>query len=253
MDFLEIRKKAKQAKAAERSGTGGPAHPASPEPPPGFSKEPEVSLAREALEAPAQPATAPATAPSAALVPSAKADPLDEFFYRPEEGSAELAELGGDPEVATTVVEEAMREFLGFRLGEQDYAVELAQIREIVKLPPITEVPRTPPEVAGVMSLRGEVMPVFDLRRRLRLKSAPARPGRAARVVIVDLGEGPAGLLVDAVNGVARLRDAAIEPPPPGLGIETDYLVGIGRQKDRMYVLLNLAAVLARPHALERA
>jgi purine-binding chemotaxis protein CheW len=181
--------------------------------------------------------------------------PLDEFFYRSDEGAGELDAfvIHAEPEAATEP-SEAPKEYLGFQLGDEEYAVELACIREIVKVPPLTEVPRAPAEVMGVMSLRGEVMPVFDLRKRLSLPKPRLGRGSSMRVVVVDSGEGPAGVLVDAVHQVLRLKPSAFEPPPPGLGsrLDSDYLVGIARQKDRMYVLLNLESVLGRRAGPER-
>ena len=137
---------------------------------------------------------------------------------------------------------------MGFELGSENFAVALEKVREIVKVLSITEVPRAPVDILGIMSVRGEVMPVFNLRRRLRLPASSAVPGRRARVVIVDPGEGPVGLLVDAVDQVVRLRASTIEPPPPGLvaGLEADYLLGIGRHEDRLFVLLNLDTLLPR-------
>ncbi|MFN7134355.1 MAG: chemotaxis protein CheW, partial [Myxococcales bacterium] len=118
----------------------------------------------------------------------------------------------------------------------------------IVKVPPITEVPRAPRDVLGVMSLRGEILPVFDLRRRLGLPPLEGEPSRRARVLVVDAGEGHAGILVDAVAHVVRLKPSGIEPTPQGLGggVESEYLAGIGRQKNRLYILLDVQAVLAR-------
>ena len=95
------------------------------------------------------------------------------------------------------------------------------------------------------MNLRGEVMPVFDLHRRLGLvRQAPC--GRGSRIVVVETEQGTAGMLVEAVEQVVRLRPSTIEVPPPGLGagVDTDYIVGIGRQNERMFVLLNLPSVL---------
>ncbi|MGI5865224.1 MAG: chemotaxis protein CheW [Myxococcales bacterium] len=212
-----------------------------------------TETARDALEDPGLPL--PRKAPSPEAPPrgadsraSPPADPLAEFFFRPDEGAGELEELAAGLEVVPEVEDEVPRELLGFVLAGEEYAVELDLVREIVKVPAITEVPRAPAEIMGIMSLRGEVMPVFDLHKRLGLP-APAEPSRRACVVIVDLGTGPAGVQVDGVDQVVRLKPSAIEPPPPGLGagVESEYLSGIGRLKDRMYVLLNLRAVLARP------
>ena len=114
-------------------------------------------------------------------------------------------------------------------------------------MPPITEVPRVPADVLGVMSLRGEVIPVFDLRRRLGLPPCDEEPSKRARVLVVDAGEGPAGVLVDRVAQVVRLKPSSIEPTPHGLGpgVQAEYLAGIGRQKGRMFILLDIRATLA--------
>lgn len=174
----------------------------------------------------------------------AEADPLAEFFYREDEIAGAEVDLP-EEEAAPDAPEEPLREYLGIRLADETYALELGQVREIAKVPPITEVPRAPSFVMGVMNLRGEVMPVFDLHRRLGLvRQAPCN--RGSRIVVVETGRGPAGLLVEAVEQVVRLKPSTIETPPPGLGagVESDYIVGIGRHKDRMFVLLNLLSVL---------
>ena len=180
---------------------------------------------------------------------SAAHDPLDDFFYRPDEPSDELLDFTAPEDDAPRAADEALREFLAFRLAGEEYAVGLERVREIVKVPVITEVPRAPQDVLGVMSLRGEVIPVFELRRRLGLPIPSGEPGRSARIVIVDLGEGPVGLIVESVSHVVRLKPSTIEATPPGLGggAESEYLAGIGRQKHQLYILLNVDAVLARP------
>ena len=249
MDFLEIRKRAKARKAAE--GAGPAAEPAER---PAPRTEVRTEIAREALEAPGlAPGAGGAPGPRPPAAAKAPAvDPLEEFFFRVDEGAGELEDLAAGLEPLPEAEEEIPREFLGFVLAGEEYAVELDRIREIVKVPPITEVPRSPPEICGIMSLRGEVMPVFDLGKRLGLPAREGGPNRRARVVVVDVGQGPAGVLVDAVEQVVHLPPSAIEPPPPGLGVgvESEFLSGIGRQRDRMYVLLNLSAVLARSRSL---
>lgn len=175
--------------------------------------------------------------------PPATVPDLDEFFFRPDEAPGAAADLP-EEELVEEGPEEPTREYLSFRLADESYALELARVREIAKILPITEVPRAPAHVLGVMNLRGEVMPVFDLHQRLGL-SRQGPSGRAARVVVVETGQGPAALLVDAVDQVIHLRPSSIEAPPPGLrGVEADYLEGIGRAEERMVVLLQLESVI---------
>ncbi len=137
------------------------------------------------------------------------------------------------------------REALAFRLGDEEYALDILRIREIIKLRPITEVPRAPSYILGIISVRGQVIPVLDLRVRLRLLARPL--GKEARILIVTRGDETYGLIVDAVRQVVRMRDEEVEPPPPMLGgAEAEFIAGIGRPRgDRMLILLQLDTVLS--------
>lgn len=138
---------------------------------------------------------------------------------------------------------------LTFLVGGEVYGVEILSIREIIKLREITEVPRGPRFLLGVVTVRGLVMPVIDLRLRLRLEAPPLT--RAARILVVLHKGERFGLLVDEVRGVVRFAEGQIEPPPPSLApSESPFLAGIGRYRtdggeERMVILLSLEAVLA--------
>jgi purine-binding chemotaxis protein CheW len=123
--------------------------------------------------------------------------------------------------------EPSAREYLAFEVGAAQYALPLPCIREIVRVPAVTEVPRAPSHVLGVISVRGAVTTVFDLRIRLRLTVAPATS--KSRILLVDSGREVVGLLVDSVLQVHRLQDGEIELGSV-LGTEAPpYLFGIGR------------------------
>lgn len=139
------------------------------------------------------------------------------------------------------------RGVLTFVAGGEVYGVDILSIREIIKLREITEVPRAPRFLLGVVTVRGLVLPVVDLRLRLRLDAPPL--GRNARILVVMHKNERYGLLVDEVRGVVRFSDAQIEPPPPSLApSEAPFLTGIGRYpeggEERMVILLSLEAVL---------
>jgi purine-binding chemotaxis protein CheW len=183
-----------------------------------------------------------------AAIPSA--DPLDEFFYDDDEAGPELGELAapdGAPEPAAPVLER--EEFLTFLLGGEEFAVAIERVREVVASPPITEVPRAPAHILGVVTVRGEVVAVLDPRRRLGLgQDAPPGDGK---IVILDAGEGPAGLKVDRIASVVRLRPGTIEPCPQGIaGERAEFIAGIGREGDRLFTVLDVPALLRRapPH-----
>ena len=130
-----------------------------------------------------------------------------------------------------------------FRLGQECFGVPIGAVQEVVRLPEVTPIPEAPWFLEGVINLRGRIIPVMDLGRRLRL---PPRPRtRATRIVIVETGGRPLGLIVDAVLEVVRLPQVAIEPPPPMIsGIGVDYIVGVGKHRAQLLVLLDLAKVL---------
>jgi purine-binding chemotaxis protein CheW len=138
------------------------------------------------------------------------------------------------------------REVLAFLIGGEEYAVDIRRIREIIKPREATEVPRAPAFVLGIISVRGTIIPLIDLRRRLRLDPALWPPGREARILIVTRAGESFGLFVDEVRQVVRMRDSDVEPPPAMLGgPDAEFIAGIGRPyRDRLLILLELDAVL---------
>jgi purine-binding chemotaxis protein CheW len=185
-------------------------------------------------------------APAAEPPPAAPAgDPLHDFFFREDEAAPALPDLA-PAERAEAPVVLAREEFLTFLLGREEYAVAIERVREVVRSPPITEVPRAPAHILGVVTVRGEVVAVIDPRRRLGLPAAHPAEGEG-KVVIVDAGDGPCGLHVDGVASVVRLRPGSIEPCPQGIaGQRAEYLSGIGREGDRLFTVLDLGALLRR-------
>ncbi len=174
---------------------------------------------------------------------------IDRFLYRLDEPGLPSLQWLSDaprPEVAGA---EAPQEYLAFSLTDETYAVPIGTVREIVKVPPLTEVPRAPRELLGVMNLRGEVLPVYDVRPRLLLAggvqpiTGPGDVPAQARIVLVKSEAGDAGILADGVEGVVRLLPSLTEPPPPG-GTEKPFLVGLSRRGERLYILLDVEKVL---------
>jgi purine-binding chemotaxis protein CheW len=133
-------------------------------------------------------------------------------------------------------------EYLAFGLAGETYAVRIAQLAEILRPPPITEVPRAPSTVLGVISVRGKLVTVLDLRRRLRLVEAPI--DRRSRILLVDTSAGEQlGLLVDEVQQVWRLAIEEIEQASVLGGDQAVHIAGIGRPagvEGTMLILLDL-------------
>lgn len=123
-----------------------------------------------------------------------------------------------------------LREVLGFMLGGEGYAIDLHHLSEILRPLPITEIPRTTSEVLGVMSVRGRLVTVFDLRQRFCLVKGAAMD-RSSRVVLVDVATEVVGLLVDRVLGVVRLAPGEIEPASVLGGDPPPHVVGVARPR----------------------
>ena len=133
-------------------------------------------------------------------------------------------------------------EFLCFRVSDELYGINIMDIKELIKPREVTEVPRAPSFVHGIISLRGTIIPVIDMLDRLGLKQG-AKTGRE-RIIVVRHGEFFSGLLVDEIVQVVRISQDCIESTPTVLeGIDRDFVNGIGRADGRMVILLNLAHV----------
>ena len=138
--------------------------------------------------------------------------------------------------------------FLSFCLGSEHYGVEILRVREIIGLLAITPLPQTPAYVKGVMNLRGRIIPVIDLRLRFGLESADAT--KETCIIVLESADADGsqtvmGAVVDSVREVQDIARSAIEPPPEfGCEIPLKYILGMGKVKDKVIVLLDIAEVI---------
>jgi purine-binding chemotaxis protein CheW len=138
-------------------------------------------------------------------------------------------------------------EYLAFRLGADTYAVPIGEVREILKLPPVTEVPRSPTDVLGVVSVRGLLVTVLDLKRRLRVAPAADITKKGRILLVMGAADEVIGLYVDEVLQVYRLAEAEVEVAGTVLGGKLgDYVVGIGRPEGALLILVDLGPILGR-------
>jgi purine-binding chemotaxis protein CheW len=139
-----------------------------------------------------------------------------------------------------------VREFLAFVIADELYGVELTRIREILSPPPITFVPRASKEIIGICSVRGLLITVMDLRRRLRHEERPLT--RRARILLAMTEDGEmVGLLVDEVRQVVRMAETEIEVASNVLGGEvSEHVLGIGRPDGVVVILLDLVSIVSR-------
>jgi len=142
-------------------------------------------------------------------------------------------------DVATEVCNESGLEFLCFRVSDEIYGINIMDIKEIIKKRVVTEVPRTPSFMSGILSLRGTIIPVIDLRIRLGL-ACSEQTGKE-RIIVVKNKNSYNGLLVDEVTQVVRVQRDSFEEAPPVLeGIDRDFVTGIGRSGEQLIIIVNV-------------
>ncbi len=136
------------------------------------------------------------------------------------------------------------RQYIAFKLSDEEYAFEISAVKEIFPTQDITKVHRSPSYIEGVMNLRGRLVTIVDLRKRFRLEAKS--PDENSRIIVVDAPDAPVGFLVDEVTEVTRFADEAVEPMPAYVaeGIEAEYVNGIAKIDDRLITIIDPFKVL---------
>jgi purine-binding chemotaxis protein CheW len=140
------------------------------------------------------------------------------------------------------------RQYLTFQLGEEIFALDVSNIREILEFADITKVPKTPDFMRGVINLRGAVVPVLDMKIKFGMSRIEKTVNTSIIVVEVDFeGENSIlGALVDSVQEVFELEPDQIEPPPKiGTGLKTDFIKGMGKKDDQFIIILDIDRVFS--------
>jgi len=131
-----------------------------------------------------------------------------------------------------------------FSLGREEFAVEVTQVREIMRMEEITRMPKSPHFVEGIINLRGQIIAVVELAKRLNLE-AGERSGET-RIIVVETEDIKVGMIVDSVSEVLRVGAGAVEPSPTlATDISVAYLQGVVKQDNRLIILLDLTRVLS--------
>lgn len=212
MDILAARKKAaQQAMAARDSASAAGRSPVRTEVPDAF---------------PAPDSREPV--PTAGTVSSAASQSAYALHGKPVDAPSS-PEVGPEP----------LLEMLAFLLGAEEYVVPVDQVREVLKPREITPVPRTPDYLLGVCSLRGAVLPVVDLARRLQ--HAPGLRDEKSRIIVTGTdADDRVGLLVDRVRSVVRFPASAVRPVPETVEQGVEFLRGIARRDQQLFILLDV-------------
>ncbi len=136
--------------------------------------------------------------------------------------------------------------YLTFTLGSEEYGVGILKVREIIGILEITEMPKMPEYVKGVINLRGKVSPVIDLRMKFGMKPI----GYTARtcIILVEIDKGDTyslmGMIVDSVSEVMQVAGSDVEDPPEVGGVDTDYILGIAKKETNVIMLLDIDKVM---------
>lgn len=155
----------------------------------------------------------------------------------------------GDAEAGIGAHSDKAGKYLTFQLGEEEYGLSLLRVREIIALMDFTAVPLAPDYVRGVMNLRGKVIPVVDLRRKLEMP--PTEDHERKCIIVVDVHHdgnvAQMGVLVDSVSEVLYIGADEIEGPPAvNTGAAANFVSGMAKTKDSIKILLEVDNVLAR-------
>ena len=140
------------------------------------------------------------------------------------------------------------RQYLTFKLGKEVFATDVAKVREVLDLTTITAIPRTPEFMAGVINLRGSVVPVVDLRLCLEMSKTETTRNTCIVVVEVLLESEPVviGALADSVEEVIDLEPEQIEPAPRiGMQLRADFIKGMGKRDTQFIVILDIDRVFS--------
>jgi purine-binding chemotaxis protein CheW len=134
---------------------------------------------------------------------------------------------------------------VGFRVGNETFGVRIGSVREIVRVPEITSVPSAPHSIEGVINLRGKIIPVMDLRKRLG--QTTVHSDKKNRILVVELENKLVGLIVNAASEVLKISPSEIEAPGSMFAEgESSYVTGVGKLKGRLIILLDIAKLLRR-------
>ncbi len=134
--------------------------------------------------------------------------------------------------------------FLTFVLSSEEYGIEILKVREIIGLMDITSVPQTPDYMKGVINLRGKVIPVIDLRMKFSMQEEAHT--QETCVIVVEVNSTSIGIIVDSVSEVSDIAGEEIENAPKfGQDIDTSFIMGLGKVKDKIVILLDIDSVLS--------
>lgn len=157
--------------------------------------------------------------------------------------------MGAAVAVDNSIGEGLGGKYLTFSLGTEEYGIVITKIREIIGIMEITAVPHTPDFIKGVINLRGRVIPIIELRMKFGMEVRPY--DERTCIIVVDVpgptGTVQVGMLVDSVSEVINIAAQDIEPPPDfGVSTDAENILGMGKIKGKLKILLDVDQVIGR-------
>lgn len=141
-------------------------------------------------------------------------------------------------EKSTNTVDELVQ-FVSFKLGKEEFCVNIFSVKEINKMLKLTQIPNSPEFVEGVVNLRGVIIPVINLRSKLNMPSI--EDTQSTRIVVIDIKNQQVGLKVDEVSEVLRIQNSLLENPPElANGVNSKYIKSVAKLDDRLLMLLDV-------------
>ncbi len=142
------------------------------------------------------------------------------------------------------LINQNIKQFIIFKLGKEEYGIDIKKITTIEQMKTITRVPKIPVFIKGVINLRGEIIPIMDLRTKFGLPKGEETED--SRIIIVKIEEEPVGIIVDAVAEVISLTDELIENVSNfSNDLSLEYILGVGKVDDRIITLLNIEKLVS--------
>lgn len=140
-------------------------------------------------------------------------------------------------------------QLVSFKIGNEEFGVDILKVQEINRMMQITAVPNSPDFVDGVINLRGRVIPVIDLRVKLNMQKV--EHSSDTRIIVVEINNKTVGFIVDSVKEVLRIPESITENPPDLVaGVDSKYITAVGKLEDRLLILLDLEQVILEEEQL---
>jgi purine-binding chemotaxis protein CheW len=137
-----------------------------------------------------------------------------------------------------------VKQLISFTIGTEEYGLDLLRVREVIRIRPVTWLPKAPSCVKGIINLRGDIIPIVDLRDRFGLTAVDHTA--VTRVIVAEVQGQPVGMVVDSASQVVRVPADQFDPPPPLTGeVSRDFITAVGKLDDRLIIMIDVDRVFS--------